>query len=204
MCQMDDKLTSKQVLRNDLLFVYLQIAHVQITKQRAHHQMLDFLHKGLEGLINVFDVQQTPLDHYLKNYERVNKFVHRDLVTAIQDTDKSELKYFFFDIMSKKGKPLIGRSVSRVDDYFALAQLDEQDKLEFGTAQTKIKRELDQNLRTFKEYVDLEENRKDAQSHQSKSKHQELRLMQEMASLLLIVRTFYLKYSLSFEQLIVN
>ena len=161
--------------------------------------MYDQLHKGLESLINVFVVQKTPLDQYLKNYERVNKFIHRDLVNALQETDAGELKYFFFDIMSSQGNPLISRSVTRCDNYFGLAQLDEMDKLEFGTSVTKIKRELDQNLRTFKEYVDLEENRKVAQSHQSKTKHQEMRLMQEMASLLLIVRTYYLKYGLSFE-----
>ena len=62
--------------------------------------MLDSLVKGLDSLINVFVVQKTPLEQYLKNYERVNKFVHRDLVNAVQKTDEGELKYFFFDIMS--------------------------------------------------------------------------------------------------------
>ena len=118
---MDDKLTSKQVLRNDLLFVYLQIAHVQITNQNAHHQMQNLVHKGLESLVNVFDVQKTPLDQYLKNYERVNKFVQRDLFNAIRETDQGYLKYCFFDIMSKQGKDLISRSVARVDTYFSLA-----------------------------------------------------------------------------------
>ena len=105
--------------------------------------MLDFVHKGLEGMLNVFDVQQTPLEQYLKNYERISKFVNRDLVTSIHKTDEDQLKYFFFDIMSNHGESLISRSVSRVDNYFALAQLEESDKLEFGAAQTKVKRELD-------------------------------------------------------------
>ena len=150
--------------------------------------------QGLENLINVFEVQKTPAEQYLKNYERVNKFVQRDLYDAIRESDQNELKYCFFDIMSRQGKELISRCVSRVDIFFSLAQLhDDQEKLPFGTAQTKVKRELDQNLRTFKEFVNLEENKKVAQSHVNKTMHQEARLMQEMASLMLTVHTYYLK-----------
>jgi hypothetical protein len=67
--------------------------------------------------------------------------------------------------------------ISKVDGYFSLAELSDAEKLEFTTAHAKIKRELDQNLRTFKEFVDLEENKKVAQSHESLIKHQELRLV---------------------------
>lgn len=45
----------------------------------------------------------------------------------------------------------------------------------------------------FKEFIDLENNKKVAQSRQSLIKHQGLRLMQEVASLMLLVRTYYLK-----------
>ena len=38
--------------------------------------------------------------------------------------------------------------------------MDEPDKLDFLTAQVKIRRELDQKLHTFKEQIDLEENKK--------------------------------------------
>ena len=48
-------------------------------------------------------------------------------------------------------------------------------------------------MRTFKEFIDLEDNKKVAQRHQAMIKHQDLRLMQEVASLLLLVRTYYLK-----------
>ena len=153
--------------------VYLQIAKVDIQRQQAEYQMLDALREGLEKLVNVFVVQQTPLDHYLKSYEVINKYIHRDLVHTIQQSDELHLRYFFFNIMSTQGKALIKKTAKRTDNYFGLgmAQLDEHDRLEFNTAQTKVKRELDQNLRTFKEFVDLEENKKEVQSHQSKLRH---------------------------------
>ena len=38
--------------------------------------------------------------------------------------------------------------------------MEEPDKLDFLSAKDKIRRELDQKLHTFKEYIDLEENKK--------------------------------------------
>ena len=95
--------------------------------------------------------------------------------------------------MSKKGSTLVKQTINKVDSYFSLAELDGEDKIEFSTAYTKIKRELDTNLRMFKEFIDLEDNKKIAKSHSSLIKHQELRLMQEVSSLLLLVRTYFLK-----------
>lgn len=95
--------------------------------------------------------------------------------------------------MSKKGSALVKQTINKVETYFSLAELQDEDKLNFSTAQTKIKRDLDHNLRTFKEFIDLEDNKKVAKRHQSMIKHQELRLMHEVASLLLLVRTYYLK-----------
>ena len=84
-----------------------------------------------------------------------------------------------------------------MDQYFSLAELDDTDKLDFSIAYTGIKRDLDKNLRTFKEFIDLEDNKKIAQSHNSLIKHQDLRLMQEISSMLLLVRTYFLKQGLS-------
>ena len=47
-----------------------------------------------------------------------------------------------------------------MDQYFSLAELDDTDKLDFSIAYTGIKRDLDKNLRTFKEFIDLEDNKK--------------------------------------------
>ena len=115
------------------------------------------------------------------------------MVAGIQDTDEGHLKFFFFDTMSKKGSTLVKQTINKMDQYFSLAELDDADKLDFSTAHTKIKRELDMNLRVFKEFIDLEDNKKIAKNHSSMIKHQELRLMQEVSSMLLLVRTYFLK-----------
>ena len=51
-----------------------------------------------------------------------------------------------------------------MEKYFSLAELDDAEKLQFSEAQTKIKRVIDVNLRAFKEFIDLEDNRKVAKS----------------------------------------
>jgi N-acyl-D-aspartate/D-glutamate deacylase len=79
--------------------------------------------------------------------------------------------------MSKKGSALVKQAINKVDAYFGLAVISDADRLEYSNAQYKLKRELDQNLRTFKEFIDLEENKKVAENHASLIKHQELRLV---------------------------
>lgn len=155
--------------------------------------MREHVAKGMSSLVNLFEVQKTPVEFYLTKYERVCKFVQRDLVNQIQRADESHLKFCFFDIMSKKGSALVKQAINKVDGYFGLAVISESERLEYSNAHYKLKRELDQNLRTFKEFMDLEENKKVAESHQSLLKHQQLRLTQEIASLLLLVRVYYIK-----------
>lgn len=60
---------------------------------------------------------------------------------------------------------LIKQVVSTCDSYYSNIEMDEADKLDFQTAQVKIRREFDQKLHTFKEYLDLEENKKACQRH---------------------------------------
>lgn len=140
---MDDKITAKQILKNDGLFGFLQILRVQINNQEAEINLKEHINKGLNQLINVFEVQKTPLDCYLNKYENICKFLQRDLFNSIQKTDEGHLKFYFFDIISQKGKSLVKQIISKVDGYFSLAELSDAEKLEFTTAHAKIKRELD-------------------------------------------------------------
>jgi len=94
----------------------------------------EHIDKGLNQLINVYEVQKTPLDFFLDKYERVCKFIQRDLVNQIYDTDEGHLKFFFFDIMSKKGSALIKQTINKVDSYFSLAVVGDVDKMEFTNA----------------------------------------------------------------------
>ena len=76
------------------------------------------LSNGFESLLSVYEVQMTPIIHYLRNYERICKFIQRDLVSAIVKTDESYLKFVFFDIMSKKGSALVKQTFNQIEKYF--------------------------------------------------------------------------------------
>ena len=129
------------------------------------------IHNLQHELINVFDLDVTPLDTYLKSYQRTVKFIMRDMQAVAQHTDQDFMRVFFDNIISRADSSLIKHVVQRVDNYYGFATMEDQDKLDFLTAQTKIKRELDQKLHTFKEFVDLEENKKNYQRHGSLIEH---------------------------------
>ena len=57
----------------------------------------------------------TPLEHYLKGYQRVSKFIHRDMLSAIQKTDEDHLKVFFDNVIARADPSLIRQTVNRVD-----------------------------------------------------------------------------------------
>jgi len=100
----------------------------------------------------------------------------RDMQAVSQGTDQGFMRVFFDNIIARADASLIKQAVSRVDSYYGNVTMDDQDKLDFLTAQTKIKRELDQKLHTFKEFADLEENKKNYQRHGSLIEHQQKRI----------------------------
>ena len=44
----------------------------------------------------------------------------------------------FFDIMSKKGSALVKQTINKVETYFSLAELDDEDKLNFSMHQLHL------------------------------------------------------------------
>ena len=76
---------------------------------------------------------------------------------------------------------------------FGLPQLLPDDHLDFTAAKTKLERDADQLMRTFKEHIDLEANYQTPQNHQQIIAKQEGRLMQESACLKMCVRIYYMK-----------
>ena len=95
--------------------------------------------------------------------------------------------------MNWQGELVCKRFVSKVDSFFLRAQVEESDKLDFNTAYTNIKRELDQKLHTYKELIDLQSNRRVAEAHHSVTDHLEARLVKEVSSMRLMTRMFFLK-----------
>lgn len=74
-CLMDDKLTAKQILKNNKFFTFLQIARITLDSSMAQFNLTENLQLGLSRLLNVFEVHNTPLKRYLINFERISKFI---------------------------------------------------------------------------------------------------------------------------------
>jgi len=47
------------------------------------------------------------------------------------ETDKDDMRHYFFNIMSKQGSALINQATAKVDGFFNLAHLEESEKLDF-------------------------------------------------------------------------
>ena len=74
-CIMDDKITAKQILKNNRFFSYIQMARVVLDSGMAKFNLAENMQLGLQRLLNVFEVQNTPLERYLINFERISKFI---------------------------------------------------------------------------------------------------------------------------------
>ena len=78
---------------------------------------------------------------------------------------------------------MLKRAVYKAEMYLNLMDIGEKERLDFSTALTKVKREIDIQLSTFKEKIDLEANKKIAELHESLLKSQEDRLVNEISNL---------------------
>lgn len=66
----------------------------------------------------------------------------------------------FYHVISQNGPPLVKSIINKIDEVFSEAQLDDEEKTEFGNAQTNIRKKLDIDLRVFREFIDVESNKK--------------------------------------------
>jgi type III secretory pathway component EscR len=99
----------------------------------------------------------------------------------------------FFEIISKKGNDVVPSVLDKVDEVFSEASLFDEEKTDFTNAATKIRRLLDQNLRTFREWLDAEANKKLAQVYASSTAQQEMKLIQSTTALQILVQIYYMK-----------
>lgn len=103
------------------------------------------------------------------------------------------MKFLLFDLISGKGSAAFKNIVNRLDQAFGKLDLDEPIRLETEKVKGKLRRELDLQVRAFKEFIDLEENQKASCAKTQQIEHQSYRLMQELAALMLLIRIFYVK-----------
>ena len=87
------------------------------------------IHSLQHELINVFDLDATPLETYLKSYQRTVKFIMRDMQAVAQNTDSDFMRVFFDNIIARADSSLIKQAVTRVDSYYANITMEDQDKL---------------------------------------------------------------------------
>ena len=65
-----------------------------------------------------------------------------------------------FELISSKGSALFKNVSNMLDQAFGRIDVDEPIRIETEKVRTKKRRELDLQIRAFKEFVDLEENQR--------------------------------------------
>ena len=93
--------------------------------------------------MNIFEVYKTPIMHYQRSYDRVCKFVRKELVQRIVDADEGHMKFVLFDMISSKGAAVFKNIVNQLDQAFGRLDLDEPIRLETEKVKSKFRRELD-------------------------------------------------------------
>ena len=63
-----------------------------------------------------------------------------DFLNRVCKTDEDLARYEFFQILCKSTGDLLQTELSKVDFYMSMANVAEQDKLDFQTAAVKIKK----------------------------------------------------------------
>jgi hypothetical protein len=78
----------------------------------------------------------------------------------LTNTDENLQKSFFNEIMSKTSNKFSKALLNKIDELFCEVKLEGSDeKLEFSDAHMKIKRKLESDFRTFREYLESEANK---------------------------------------------
>eukprot|EP00347_Sterkiella_histriomuscorum_P011761 403371198 len=208
----DDRLSTLQILRNDQVFGFLQIMRQKlILGVRDKYRVREQYEEGLKHLINVFEIYKTPITHYQKSYERVCRYIQKELQQKIVSDGGSQtsgssagntsqgngsqqmLLFQFFEQISKKGSGLFQEIQNKLDVAFGKLEYEDSLRLDAEKIKSQAKRDLDTQTRIFKEFIDLEENNKVAFVKHQQIEHQNFRLAQEMAALQLLIRIFYIK-----------
>jgi hypothetical protein len=95
--------------------------------------------------------------------------------------------------MSQKGSALLKQLTNNLDWFYSLAEFDHHDKKQFNETFSALKLVVDANLSTFKKFIDLEDSKKVANAHSSRIEFKTLRILQEVACMISIVRIYFMK-----------
>jgi hypothetical protein len=128
----DEQLSSKLIMQNDKLFMYMQVINIQLSSKQSRQKKRNFVYKGLTTSTNVFNIQNISLSELEKNNDKANKFIMRDILHTLQKEDKMCLTQNLFQIVSKRERQsLLNLAKTAFDTYFDLPELEDVDKLDF-------------------------------------------------------------------------
>jgi len=125
---------------------------------------------ALANLLNIYEIQRTPIHKYLEVYDKQSLFVKRDLFKMVANSNSKLMVSHFHEIITKKGTSIAKSVINKIDEIFSEAVLDDEEKTDFSNAQTKLRRSLDQDLRAFREYLEAESNKKMTEFYESARK----------------------------------
>ncbi len=116
--------------------------------------------EGLKHLINIYEVNKTPITHYQKSYERVCKYINREIVSHILKNEDNNLKFEFFSVLNKKGSSVFKEVQNKLETAFNRLTIDDSLRLDLEKYKLQSKKDFEFQARIFKEFIDLEENNK--------------------------------------------
>jgi hypothetical protein len=143
--------------------------------------------------VNIFEVYKTPILHYQRSFDRASKFIKKEILSRVIEADEGQTRYMIFNLISKKGSALFKNLSSKLDMAFGKLDLEESLRQETEKMKAVFRRELDMQLRAFKQFVDMNDNEKAAEEKEQQTSHQGYRLAQELAAMMIITRMFYVK-----------
>mmetsp|Transcript_21041 Transcript_21041/g.15418 ORF Transcript_21041/g.15418 Transcript_21041/m.15418 type:complete len:92 (+) Transcript_21041:653-928(+) len=76
---MDEKISAQYAL-NEHLFGFIAIVEQNLQIKKDRIRMEEQYDEGLKYLINVYEVYKTPLDHFQGCFERVCKYIRKELL----------------------------------------------------------------------------------------------------------------------------
>ncbi len=137
---------------------FLNFSKLYYYSKEDKHHLLSQYYDGLKTLVNIFEVYKTPIIHYQRSYDRVCRFIKKELTNRIIDADESHLKYSIFDHISVKGSALFKNVHSKLDQAFGKFDLDENLRNETEKSRGKLRTQMDLQMHAFKEFIDIEDN----------------------------------------------
>jgi hypothetical protein len=139
----DEKINSMYVLRNDMPTGILNFTQLYYQQKLDNAQLMSQYMDGIKSLVNIFEVYKTPIVHYQRSYDRVCRFIKRELTQRIIESDESHLKYEIFNQISVKGVSLFKNVHSKLDQAFGKLDLDENLRNETEKIRGKLRTQLD-------------------------------------------------------------